>query len=185
MITRRNSRWIFLIGFSGSGKSTLGPRLAVRLGRQFCDLDTMIEKKTGKIIAEIFNEQGEPAFRKQELSELRRLVAGKSPGVIALGGGAFESPRVRELARQNGCTVYLSCAIRELYRRLGAVDNRPLLNVSISHGGTLRQVLLQRIRKLLNKRLANYRRADLILSTSNRTVAQSVAQLNRMLKDIA
>ena len=185
MAARRNNRWIFLIGFSGSGKSSLGPRLAVGLGRRFYDLDDMIEKKTGRSISEIFERKGEPAFRKREYSELKRLVAKQGAGVVALGGGAFESPRVRGLAKQNALTVYLSCSVRELYRRLREVDDRPLLNVSSSQGETPRQARLRRIREMLNKRLANYRRADLIHSTGSRSVAQSIAQLSRMLKDMA
>ena len=49
---------IFLLGFMGSGKSSLGRRLANKLGRDFVDLDELIEEKEGKSITEIFSDKG-------------------------------------------------------------------------------------------------------------------------------
>ena len=50
----------------GAGKSTLGPELAARLGREFVSVDAHVEARTGKGIAELFTERGEPAFRDLE-----------------------------------------------------------------------------------------------------------------------
>jgi shikimate kinase len=175
------NRWIFLIGFSGSGKSTVGRELAGRLGCRFVDLDKTIEKSSGQTINRIFEQSGEIAFRRMEIVALRQTLSRGHKGVVALGGGAFEQNAIREMTIAHGVTVFLSCSTRELYRRLKTSEDRPLLKVSTRTGESVRQARLRRIRSLLKKRLANYRRTDLILSTTNKTVAQTANQLHRLL----
>ena len=63
-----------MIGFMGSGKSYWGRLLADRLQMPYADLDTAIEKATGKTIALLFEEQGEEAFRKKEREMLESLI---------------------------------------------------------------------------------------------------------------
>jgi shikimate kinase len=179
----RLNKWIFLVGFSGSGKSTLGRTLASRLNWRFVDLDSHLEKQAGRSIATIFKTAGEAAFRRMERGSLRQLLTGRKRGVMALGGGAFESARVRALVRRRGISVYLSSSLRELYRRLKDGHDRPLLNVSLRAGETPRQARLRCMQKMLDRRLANYRRADFIVSTTGKTVNQSAAELLRLLKD--
>ena len=58
---------VVLVGFMGSGKSTVGRILARRLGWGFVDMDERIEERAGRRIADIFREQGEAAFRQEEL----------------------------------------------------------------------------------------------------------------------
>ena len=174
---------VFLVGFSGSGKSTLGRVLAVKLGYRFVDLDGVIEKHARQSIAEIFAKKGEAAFRRLETTQLKRVLASTRNQVIALGGGAFEFADIRNMVRGNGVTVFLSCSQRELYRRLRNAGDRPLLEVRPRPGETPTQAKIRRIRHLLKKRLANYRAADLILSTTEKTVAQSARRLVRLLKN--
>jgi shikimate kinase len=182
MRTRRGeNRWIILIGFSGSGKSSVGQALSIRLGCRFVDLDKTIEKSSGQTINRIFDQSGEAAFRRMEIVALRRTLSRGRTGVVALGGGAFEQSATRKMANAHGVTVFLSCSIRELYRRLKTSDDRPLLKGSTRSGETVRQARLRHICTLRKKRLANYHRADLILSTTNKTVAQAAKQLHRLL----
>jgi shikimate kinase len=178
---RGENRWIFLVGFSGSGKSSVGRELAGRLGYRFVDLDKTIEKSSGQTINRIFDQSGEAAFRRMEIVALRRTLSRGRTGVVALGGGAFEQSTIREMANARGVTVFLGCSTRELYRRLKTSDDRPILKVSSCSGETVRQARLRRINTLRKKRLANYRRADLILSTTNKTVAQAAKRLHRLL----
>ena len=98
---------VFLIGFMGSGKTTVGAALARRLGTRFIDLDALIELTAGCSIAEIFDRQGEPAFRELEHRELRNLLAKprNTACVVALGGGAFAQQRNLELIDQAGAAV--------------------------------------------------------------------------------
>lgn len=174
-------RHIVLIGFSGSGKSTIGPLLAARLKRRFIDIDQGIEADTGLTIANIFEHQGEKSFRRREIDLLVEGLNRPRATVIALGGGAFESRAIRTIARERGLVVYLSCSRREIYRRLKDQQDRPLLEVKPAAGQTRREARLARIAGLVKKRLANYRTADLVVSTTGRSPARVTQQLLRMI----
>ena len=53
---------IVLTGFMGTGKSTVGQLVATKLGRQFVDMDDVIEERFGLSIPEIFRRHGEAIF---------------------------------------------------------------------------------------------------------------------------
>src|SRR4029079_13417559 len=92
---------VVLVGLPGSGKSVVGRRLASRHGATFLDLDESIERSTGRTIPEIFETDGEAAFRALE----RAAVADLGPPdpsptlkrVISTGGGTVIDPRNRWL----------------------------------------------------------------------------------------
>lgn len=123
---------IYLAGFMGSGKTTVGERVADQLGWHFVDLDGEIVRSEGRSIAEIFDSQGEPAFREIERTMLRkrvRMVQSGVPSVVALGGGAFDDEGSRKLMSENGVCIWLDCPWERIVRRVageagGAV--RPL-----------------------------------------------------------
>ena len=69
---------IVLVGASGSGTSTVGRLLAASLGREHLDVDRVIEQRAGKTVAEIFIEDGEPAFRAIEESTTIELLDDRS-----------------------------------------------------------------------------------------------------------
>lgn len=120
---------IYLVGFMGSGKSTVGRLLAERLGWDFVDLDAEIEGRFGAAIAEIFEREGEPAFRDLEheaLIEQVRLVRRGQPRVVALGGGAFAADRNRQTLTDAGVSIWLECAAEVLLERIAHEDHRPL-----------------------------------------------------------
>ena len=50
---------LYLVGFMGAGKSTVGAAAARLLGREFIDLDQLIEAREGCGIPDIFARQGE------------------------------------------------------------------------------------------------------------------------------
>ena len=176
-------QFVFLTGFSGSGKSTVGAMLAARLGMRFVDLDVVIEKRAGCSITELFA-RGEGAFRKLEAAAFKRVTDNaRNSAVIALGGGALLHPATLELATTLGTLVYLSCDARRLYTRLRAVSDRPLLAVRLRPGETIRAARMRRIKALLNKRLPGYRRAHIMISTTQRTPDETTRELvNRLRK---
>ena len=73
---------IFLIGFMGCGKSTNAVCLAEMTGARQVEMDQMIVENEGMAIADIFNEKGEPYFRKLE-TELIKSFAGVKPAAIS------------------------------------------------------------------------------------------------------
>ena len=69
---------ISLIGFMGCGKSSVGRRLSQLLCCPFIDLDEAVEQAGGKSVSEIFEEDGEAAFRSLELESLKGILCKES-----------------------------------------------------------------------------------------------------------
>ncbi|MGW5612170.1 shikimate kinase, partial [Streptomyces sp. NPDC003877] len=96
-----------------------------RLGVAYRDTDDDIVAEQGRTIAEIFVDEGEPAFRAIEARAVARALAGHD-GVLALGGGAVLDARTRELL--SGLpVVFLDADAGEAVRRIGQDPGRPLL----------------------------------------------------------
>ncbi len=148
----------------GSGKSTVGPMLARRLGRDFVDNDNVVEARAGRRIAEIFARDGEPAFREREARAIDEAAAGRA--VVALGGGAIAQPGAPERLARLGTVVYLQASPRELARRVGPAEARPLL------AGLDEEQREQRIASLLREREGAYRSARIVVETEGRSAAE-------------
>jgi shikimate kinase len=120
---------VVLTGFMGAGKSTVGRLLARQLQWRFVDSDAEIEATTGLSVPEIFRQHGEPRFRELEHDAIRRLL-GSERLVLALGGGAIEDERSRELLFQDAhtCVVHLEASMETVLRRCAGSDAfRPVL----------------------------------------------------------
>ncbi len=108
----------------GAGKSAAARGAAAALGTDYVDTDQLISAEIpGGSIAGFFREQGEAAFR--ELEERIVLEAIERPGaVVAVGGGAVESERIREALRGH---VTAWCLVSEevAWERCSGTD-RPL-----------------------------------------------------------
>jgi len=120
---------IVLTGFMGSGKSTVGPLIAERLGWRFVDADTVIEAEARLRIADIFARHGEAAFRDTEHATIARLASSNGL-VLALGGGAIEHAKTRELLLTGEGTllVHLEVELETTLARCGGTEHeRPVL----------------------------------------------------------
>lgn len=164
------SQTVFLVGFMGAGKTSVGRALSRRLGLSFEDLDDRIQKRQGKTIEQIFAESGEAEFRRLETAALRELLGelGRSPCVVALGGGAFVQPDNAALIEEARVhSVFLDAPVEELLRRCEQEQKeRPL-----------RQNPKQ-FRELYAQRRQSYMRAALHIETGGKdvdTVAAEVA----------
>jgi 3-dehydroquinate synthase len=154
---RRN---IILGGFMATGKSTAGRRLAIVLGYDFLDLDTLIAAEAGMPISQIFSGQGEGAFRALETRMVER-VAGRTGCVVATGGGTIVNPRNMEALKRSGVVVTLTADPDTIVARIGPTEDRPML-----WGGDKRE----RVRLLLEQRAEAYAKADLIVDASAHTI---------------
>ncbi|MEU8987838.1 shikimate kinase [Streptomyces sp. NPDC048558] len=112
----------------GVGKSTVGQMLADRLGVGYRDTDDDIVAEQGRTIAEIFVDEGEPAFRAIEKQAVHRALA-EHDGVLALGGGAILDADTRALLAGQR-VAYLSMDVEEAVKRTGLNAARPLLAVN-------------------------------------------------------
>jgi shikimate kinase len=150
------ARTLVLVGLMGVGKSSVGKRLAHRLGLPFCDADAEIETAAGMSIAEIFEREGEAAFRAGERKVIARLLA-EPIHVLATGGGAFMNADTRKLIAERGLSIWLKAELDELVKRVGRRNNRPLLQQ-----GDPRQIL----ERLMQERYPTYAEADLAVSSA-------------------
>jgi shikimate kinase len=159
---------IALTGFMGTGKTVVGQVLAKKLGREFVELDALIEKKAGKSIPEIFRQDGEIRFRELEI-EVTREVAGKKNTVIACGGGIVLNKINIDRLREEYVIVYLTASPGVILKRTSDDKNgRPLLAVDDRAA---------QIGELLRYRRPFYERAADIRINTSRLSIDSVAEL--------
>lgn len=163
---------IYLTGFMGSGKSTLGPLLAERLHYRFADLDDEIEKAAGRSIREVFQEEGEAAFRVLERAALEQ-VATRDEVVVAVGGGALTFEHNLHVALASGAVFYLRVSAEELVRRLGdQAALRPLLQDEKGHVLS-KKAMSAKITAMLRQRGPFYERAHAIIDLDGLTVEEA------------
>jgi len=104
---------IVLIGMPGCGKSTIGQKLGEALGKEFVDMDAVIEKDAGMSIPDIFERFGESHFRDLE-SKTAKEIGKKQSQIIAAGGGAVLRAENMDALRQNAVVFFLSRPIDQL-----------------------------------------------------------------------
>jgi shikimate kinase len=137
----------------------------------------LLKQKTGQSIATLFKDHGEEAFRAIENQLLDELLAQKNlePQVIACGGGLPIGDGNMEKLKILGQTIYLTAQVETLAKRIGSQDSRPLLAANEP------EQLTEKIRALLTRRQKIYEQAHLTIDTDAKTVAEVVAEIQRIL----
>jgi shikimate kinase / 3-dehydroquinate synthase len=115
---------IVLVGFMGAGKTTGARTLAAELGVDAVDSDREVERRLGEPIEVFFDREGESAFRAVEEDVVSELLERRDLPVIALGGGAVHSERVREALTRH-TVVHLEIEPEDAWRR-ASNKGRPL-----------------------------------------------------------
>ncbi len=155
----------------GAGKTSVGREIERLAGYHFVDLDEVIVRAAGRSIPEIFDQQGERAFRDFEATILGELAITR-PAVIATGGGVVGRPENWKSMRRLGPVVFLNVGWPRLVERLAESSGRPLARAE--HGW-------EPIRSLWESRLELYQQADIIVNAEQGD-AESVAR--RVLKAV-
>jgi len=149
---------IFLVGMMGTGKSTVGALLAARLERPFIDTDEAVERAAGRSIPEIFEREGEAAFRRREREAIQEAAG--AGAVVALGGGAMAQPGMSEWLTAHGHAVWLRADAETILARVGDAEERPLL------AGLDPEARRERIESLLAERASAYANAQLTVDAA-------------------
>jgi shikimate kinase len=164
-------RHVVLVGLMGVGKSTVGRVLGARLGRPLVDSDAVIEANTGRTVRQIFETDGEEAFRTLETAALVDALASEVPLVIAAAGGVVLRAENRAALKASGAkVVWLSADVDTLVVRVRSGDHRPSLDGDAE--GTLRR--MQETREALYREIA-----DVIVSVDGRSVSDIVEAILR------
>ena len=163
---------IILVGMMGAGKTTVGRRLAEALGWDFVDSDRKVEIRAGKPVAEIFSQDGEPAFRALE-REVMKTLLGHRNSIIAAGGGAFLDKDLRSLVLKNTLSIWLKADPDEMYQRAITARTRPLLQAENS-----RQVFMD----LYQTRKKTYAKVDIIIECKKSSPDEAVRLILSALK---
>ncbi len=159
-MNRLDGKNIYFLGFMATGKSRIGSELALLLNWEFLDADILIEKKAGKPITQIFQQDGEPCFRNLESGTVLELSR-RSHCVIALGGGAVLDAQNWQVISTSGITICLTADKEQIFKRMYNRNDRPLM----LHESP--EELLEKIDKKLIERRPYYQRADLIFENTD------------------
>lgn len=165
---------VALIGFMGVGKTAIGKALAKKLNWNFIELDSLIEQKAGKPITEIFEHDGEIAFRELEIEVTKEVSQGENT-VIACGGGIVLNQINIDRLRQKARIVYLTASPAVILKRTSNdVEERPLLKVA---NPALTVYELLRFRRPFYERAAGIK-----INTSKLSVDAAAEQIIRKMK---
>jgi shikimate kinase len=122
-----SARHLVLVGMMGTGKTTVGHLVARRLRRPFVDSDNQVLARTGRTVAQIWETEGEAAFRRLEAEALAAALASEVPAVLAAAGGVVKDPANRRRLKEAGTVVWLRARPATLEPRVKRSSHRPLL----------------------------------------------------------
>ncbi|WIY60264.1 shikimate kinase [Bacillus arachidis] len=164
-------RAIYITGYMGAGKTTIGRMLSEKLHIPVVDTDQKIEEKQGKVIRDIFAEEGEGSFRKYESETLRSLPT--SDLIITSGGGIVEQAENRQWMKENGTIVYLYCDPYVIAERLRGDTTRPLFQ----------KENIEAFVEKFEKRRVYYEEADIHIDTTNKSVKEIMEELEKKINE--
>jgi 5-deoxy-5-amino-3-dehydroquinate synthase len=176
LTAHRSGRHIVLIGMMGAGKTTVGHLLAERLGRRLVDSDELIEARTGRTVREIWEAEGEPAYRLLESAAFTEALDADEPLVVAAAGGVLLREDNREALRRSGAlVVWLRAEPGVLAERAARGEHRPLLDGDPAGA----------MRRLLAEREPLYRAAaDTVVDVDGRSPGEAVELITALVSDL-
>ena len=141
------------------------------------DTDRLVEAKAGMSVANIFEQQGEEAFRRLEaevVADLQKLSAERNQ-IVATGGGLpVFSNNLQKLAAF-ATVIYLTADMQTLAKRIDASETRPLIKSQDADNA------LQRLQRLVADRTGVYEQARYKIDTTCLTPRQVAEHVVRSL----
>lgn len=161
---------IIMMGMPGSGKSTLGMALAKKLGKDFQDVDRVIEKREGLLLQQIIDQKGNDFFKQAEENAMLSLDVENT--VLAPGGSAVYSDKGMKHLKENGIVIYLKINAEEMKSR---IDNLETRGIVFKPGETLED--------MFNYREPFYEKyADIIVDGDNIGVEENLKRIEEALE---
>ncbi|MBE6429118.1 MAG: shikimate kinase [Planctomycetaceae bacterium] len=168
---------VSLIGYRATGKTTVARLLAEALNCRWIDSDREIERQAGKTIAEIFAEDGEPAFRNFEERIISELCL-QEDLILATGGGAIMRENTRKILRQSGPVLWLTASAETILQRMSGDETTLTSRPSLTNLPPLEE-----IKRLLEVREPFYRDcATMEITTEICSPEEIVQQLLSVMK---
>ncbi len=161
---------ITFIGMPGAGKSCMGKIVSRKFKMKIIDGDKLIEKKFGKPLQDIIDENGLDYF--ERLEEETLLSINEDNVIISPGGSAVYYDSVMKHFKEKGIIVYLYISPNTLKERLGDFSKR---GVVLKDGQTLDDLFKER-EPLLEKY------ADIKVSCDGKAYSRYQAELLEKLK---
>ena len=160
---------IILIGFMGIGKGTTARAYAQKYGCFNIDTDDLIESKINQKIKDMFEEKGEPYFRKMEQDCADWIEISVNHTFISCGGGFYNVKNLKKL----GTVILLDASYDWIYNRLSTAQNsksklkkRPLFSEP------------KKAKKLYKDREKAYRKiADIIINVEDREMQDIIKEI--------
>jgi shikimate kinase len=172
MQTGRHIVNLALIGFMGTGKTSVGRLVADLLRFDYVDTDELIQAGTGRTIADIFQADGEPAFRALEEKIVGELAT-RTGTVIATGGGLPVNPHNLASLKTHSLIICLWASPEKIWEHVRHQSHRPLLHDPNPQA---------KIRELLAAREPFYKQADVLLNTDLRGLREAAHQAAHQFK---
>ena len=165
---------IILTGLMGSGKTSVSCYLSkIFPDFKLIETDSLIVKKEGVSINEIFEIKGENYFRQIERDLICSILKSENQ-IISLGGGSLENNFDFALAKKNSLIFYLKASIETLYERIKNSNDRPLLKCDNPKA---------KLKELLDIREKNYLKADYIIDVNNIDIETTAKKIEELYKN--
>jgi XRE family transcriptional regulator, aerobic/anaerobic benzoate catabolism transcriptional regulator len=166
------SERVALIGMRGAGKSTLGALAAQRLDWDFIELSDEVEREAGASLAQIFEVEGQAAYRRYERHAIQRLARSRRHILIAAGGGLVAEAASLERLLASCFTIWLSATPEEHWERVVRAEG----DLRVTGGESDAQAMAD-LRRILTQRERFYRKADSRLDTTGKTPEAALVEL--------
>lgn len=163
---------IALVGLRGAGKTTLGRQLAEQMGVRFIRLTSLMEELANMSVAEILDLGGQKKFRRVEAQALQHVLELNEPVVLETGGSLVSQTETFNALLENFFSVWVKASPEEHLRRVMAQgDTRPMDGFKEA---------IEDLKLILDERDADYRQADYVLDTTERSEIECLSELRKM-----
>lgn len=163
---------IALVGLRGAGKTTLGQQLAAQAGVRFIRLTSLMEELASMSVAEMLDLGGQKKFRRVEAQALEYVLELNEPVVLETGGSLVSQTDTFNALLENFFSVWIKASPEEHLRRvLDQGDTRPMDGLKEA---------IDDLKLILDEREPEYRQADYVLDTSQRTEIECLSELRKV-----